>query len=109
GGVHMEVVIAGVRGAMDDAGARWSITWELILCCLRHLSEDDAFATLDAAAPFRRDFIGVGLDSGERGNPPAKFARVFAQARGMGLRAVAHAGEEGPAANVAAAPHVLGA
>jgi adenine deaminase len=108
-GVPMEVVIAGLRGAMDDARARYGITSELILCFLRHLSEDDAFATLDAAAPFRRDFIGVGLDSGERGNPPARFARVFASARSMGLRAVAHAGEEGPAAYVTDALDMLGA
>src|SRR5262249_52769231 len=73
------------------------ISSELILCFLRHLSEDDAFATLHAALPFRRDFIAVGLDSGERGHPPSKFERVFARARAAGLHAVAHAGEEGPA------------
>jgi adenosine deaminase len=108
-GVPMEVVIGGLRAAMDDARARFGITSELILCFLRHLSEEDAFATLEQAAPFRRDFVGVGLDSGERGNPPAKFERVFAQARSMGLRAVAHAGEEGPAAYIWEALDLLGA
>jgi adenine deaminase len=99
-GVPLEVVFGGLRDAMDDAHRRYGITSELILCFLRHLSEAEAFATLDAALPFRRDFIGVGLDSGERGNPPSKFERVFEKARALGLRAVAHAGEEGPASYV---------
>jgi adenosine deaminase len=106
-GIPMEVVIAGLRDAMDDAHRRYGMTSELILCFLRHLSEEDALATLDAALPFRSEFIGVGLDSGERGNPPAKFARVFAKARDLGLRAVAHAGEEGPAAYIKEALDVL--
>jgi len=99
-GIPLEVVFGGLRDAMEDAHRRYGITSELILCFLRHLSEEDAFATLDAALPFRSEFIGVGLDSGERGNPPSKFERVFAKARGLGLRAVAHAGEEGPAAYI---------
>ena len=99
-GIPLEVVFGGLRDAMEDAHRRYGITSELILCFLRHLSEEDAFATLDAALPFRSKFIGVGLDSGERGNPPSKFERVFAKARGLGLRAVAHAGEEGPAAYI---------
>src|SRR5213078_3289884 len=85
-GVAFETVIAGLRDAMEDALRRYGITSELILCFLRHLSEDDALATLDAATAFRSEFIGVGLDSGERGNPPSKFARVFAAARDLGLR-----------------------
>jgi adenosine deaminase len=106
-GVAMATVIGGLRDAMDDARRRYGITSELILCFLRHLSEDDAFATLDAALPFRGDFVGVGLDSGERGNPPSKFARVFAKARELGLRPVAHAGEEGPAAYIHEALELL--
>jgi adenosine deaminase len=99
-GIPMEVIFGGLRDAMADAQRRYGITSELILCFLRHLSEEDALATLDAALPFRSEFIGVGLDSGERGNPPSKFTRVFAKARGLGLRSVAHAGEEGPAAYI---------
>ena len=106
-GVAMEVVIGGLRDAMEDAQRRYGISSELILCFLRHLSEADAFATLDAALPFRSDFIGVGLDSGERGNPPSKFERVFARARGLGLRPVAHAGEEGPAGYIREALDLL--
>jgi adenosine deaminase len=106
-GIAMETVIAGLRDAMDDALRRYGITSELILCFLRHLPEADALATLDAALPFRSEFIGVGLDSGERGNPPAKFERVFAAARHLGLRAVAHAGEEGPAAYIRQALDLL--
>lgn len=108
-GVRMETVIAGLRDAMDDAHRRYGMTSDLILCFLRHLSEEDAFATLEDAMPFLSDIKGVGLDSGEKGNPPAKFARVFAKARSLGLRAVAHAGEEGPAAYITEALDVLGA
>jgi adenosine deaminase len=106
-GIAMEVVIGGLRDAMQDALRRYGISTELILCFLRHLSEADALATLDAALPFRSDFIGVGLDSGERGNPPSKFASAFAKARSLGLHAVAHAGEEGPAAYIREALDLL--
>jgi adenosine deaminase len=106
-GIPMEVVFAGLRDAMDDAHRRYGITSELILCFLRHLSEADAFATLEDALPFRKEFVGVGLDSGERGNPPSKFQRVFAKARSLGLRRVAHAGEEGPAAYIEEALDLL--
>ncbi len=108
---HLDIgtVIGGLRDAMAEAHASYGITSELILCFLRHLSEDDALATLDAALPHREHFIGVGLDSGERGNPPSKFVRVFAKARELGLHAVAHAGEEGPAAYIREALTLLGA
>ena len=106
-GVPMEVILGGLHDAMDDARSRFGITSGLILCFLRHLSEDDALATLEAAIPFRSRLIGVGLDSGERGNPPSKFSNVFAKARALGLRAVAHAGEEGPAAYVTEALDIL--
>src|SRR5688572_9096032 len=106
-GIPLEVVFMGLRDAMEDAHRRYGITSDLILCFLRHLSEEDAFATLDAALPFRSEFVGVGLDSGERGNPPSKFQRVFAKARSLGLRAVAHAGEEGPAAYITEALDLL--
>jgi adenosine deaminase len=95
-GVPMGVVIGGLRRAVDQARSELGINAELILCFLRHLSEDDAIATLEQARPYLGQFIGVGLDSSEVGHPPEKFARVFAQARELGLRAVAHAGEEGP-------------
>jgi adenine deaminase len=96
-GIPMEVIIGGLRDAMADAQKRYDISSSLILCFLRHLSEEDAFATLEAALPFKSEFVGVGLDSGERGNPPRKFVRVFEKAREHGLHSVAHAGEEGPA------------
>ena len=99
-GIPLDAVIGGLRDAAEDALRRYGITSDLILCFLRHLPEQDALATLDAAMPFRRDFIGVGLDSGERDNPPSKFARVFARARALRLHLVAHAGEEGPAAYI---------
>ncbi len=108
-GVAMGTVIGGLRRAIADAHAQYGMTAELILCFLRHLSEEDAFATLEAALPYRDQFVGVGLDSGERGNPPSKFARVFAKARTFGFRLVAHAGEEGPAAYITEALDLLGA
>jgi adenosine deaminase len=98
--IPMEVIIGGLRDGMHDAHKRFGISSSLILCFLRHLSEDDAFATLEMALPYRAEFVGVGLDSGEKGNPPSKFARVFAKAREHGLHIVAHAGEEGPAAYI---------
>jgi adenosine deaminase len=79
----------------------------MILCFLRHLTEDDALATLEQARPFVGELAGVGLDSGERGNPPSKFERVFAAARALGLKPVAHAGEEGPAAYIREALDLL--
>jgi adenosine deaminase len=95
-GVAFETVIAGITRALDDAEARYAMTSRLILCFLRHLSEAEAEATLDEALPFLGRIVGVGLDSSELGHPPAKFERVFARARALGLKLVAHAGEEGP-------------
>ncbi|PZQ23587.1 MAG: adenosine deaminase [Sphingopyxis macrogoltabida] len=99
-GVAFETVIAGIARALDDAKARHGISSKLILCFLRHLSEAEAEATLDAALPWLGRIDGVGLDSSEVGHPPAKFERVFARARDLGLKVVAHAGEEGPPAYV---------
>jgi len=95
-GVPMATVVPGLRRACEQAQVQLGISSHLMLCFLRHLSEADALATLDAALPFKGDFIGVGLDSSELGHPPEKFARVFARCRDLGLRVVAHAGEEGP-------------
>lgn len=106
-GVTMAAVVGGLKRACERAQAELGISSHLILCFLRHLSEDDAFATLEAALPFREQFIGVGLDSSEVGHPPEKFARVFARCRELGLRVVAHAGEEGPPAYIWQALDVL--
>ena len=106
-GVPFEVVIKGLSRACARAKTELGISASLIMCFLRHLSEESAFETLEASLPYREHFIGVGLDSGERGNPPEKFARVFAKCRELGLRLVAHAGEEGPAAYIVDALDVL--
>ncbi len=106
-GVAMKQVILGLAHACHRAHAEWGLQAKLILCFLRHLSEDEAMATLDAALPWREHFIGVGLDSSEQGHPPEKFARVFAHARALGLHVVAHAGEEGPPAYIESALDVL--
>ncbi len=106
-GVAMATILRGLARACREARHTHGIDASLILCFLRHLSEADAFATLEAALPLRDLFVGVGLDSGERGNPPEKFARVFARCGELGLHRVAHAGEEGPAAYIEAALDVL--
>lgn len=95
-GISFDTVMQGLLAGMDDAKARHGITSKLILCFLRHLDEDAAFATLEAAEPWLDSIEGVGLDSSEVGHPPSKFARVFAAAKAKGLKLVAHAGEEGP-------------
>ncbi|WP_448762175.1 adenosine deaminase [Acinetobacter tandoii] len=96
-GVAFETVINGLQRACDDAQTKYGISSHLIMCFLRHLSEEAAFDTLAQAMPFKNQIIGVGLDSSEVGHPPSKFERVFAKAREAGFLVVAHAGEEGPA------------
>jgi len=95
-GVAFATMMAGFNRAMAEAQASWGQSTLLILSFLRHLSEAEALHTLHEAEPFKEQFIAVGLASSELGNPPQKFARLFAQARNQGYRTVAHAGEEGP-------------
>ena len=95
-GIPFEVALRGISEALADGRELLGISSGLILSFLRHLSEEDAFKTLEQAMPFRDAFFAVGLDSSEVGHPPSKFERVFAKARAEGLLAVAHAGEEGP-------------
>ena len=95
-GIPFATVIRGLRSAQEEAKETLDVTSLLILCFLRHLSEEHALRTLDEALPFKEWIAAVGLDSSERGNPPSKFQRVFDRARAEGLLAVAHAGEEGP-------------
>jgi len=99
-GLSTEVVINGLHRACVDARAEFGMSASLILCFLRHLSEKEAFECLEQALPLRDKLLGVGLASSELGHPPEKFARVFAQARALGLRLVAHAGEEAPPAYI---------
>ena len=95
-GIPFEAAITGISTALRDGRVQLGITGGLILSFLRHLSEEEAFQTLQQAMPFRDQFFAVGLDSSEKGHPPSKFERVFAKARAEGFLAVAHAGEEGP-------------
>ena len=99
-GIPFATVINGITQALRDGEAQLGITSQLILCFLRHLSEADAFDTLQQVEPYLQQIIAVGLDSSEQGHPPEKFSRVFAKARELGLKTVAHAGEEGPAAYI---------
>jgi adenosine deaminase len=95
-GLPFSVAVEGLLSGMAEAERSLGITSKLILCFLRHLDEDAAFATLRAAEPWLDRIVGVGLDSSEVGHPPSKFARVFKAAGEHGLKLVAHAGEEGP-------------
>jgi adenosine deaminase len=99
-GIRFATVIDGISAALENGARALGISHRLIMCFLRHLSEDAAFATLAEALAYRDRIAAVGLDSSEVGHPPSKFARVFAAAREAGFRAVAHAGEEGPPAYV---------
>ena len=99
-GIPFATVIDGIHAALEGGERDFGISFRLILCFLRHLSEEAAFATLAQALPYRDRIAAVGLDSSEVGHPPAKFARVFAEARKAGFLTVAHAGEEGPPAYV---------
>jgi len=95
-GVPMKAVLEGIAAGLEEGERKYGVSSRLIVCFLRHLSEADALTTLKEALPFRKLFHGVGLDSSEKGHPPAKFQRVFERARAEGLVAFAHAGEEGP-------------
>ncbi len=95
--VSFETVVNGISQALKDGESQLGITSKLIMCFLRHLSEEAAFDTLTQAEPFLDQIIGIGLDSSEKGHPPEKVSRVFAKARELGFLTVAHAGEEGPA------------
>lgn len=108
-GVSFDVMMQGLTRAKHDAHQTWGIHAQYIMCFLRHLSEQEAFDTLQASLPWRDHFIGVGLDSSETGHPPEKFTRVFAACAQHGLHRVAHAGEEGPAQYVRDAIELLGA
>jgi len=107
-GIAFSTVISGLHRAITDAGRELGVKASLIMCFLRHLDETAAQRTLDGALAFRDKIVGVGLDSSEAGNPPSKFARVFARARDAGFFLTAHAGEEGPPSYVWEALDLLG-
>ncbi len=106
-GVPFAAIINGLDRALADARAQFGMTGGLIMCFLRHLSEEEAFVALEQSLPHRDRIIGIGLDSSESGHPPEKFARVFARCRELGFHLVAHAGEEGPPAYIETALDLL--
>jgi adenosine deaminase len=108
-GVPFETVVSGIHRALEVGHRKLGITSKLILCFVRHLSEERALETLEQALPFKHRIVGVGLDSSELGHPPEQFVAVFARAREEGFRVVAHAGEEGPPDYVSQALDLLGA
>ena len=106
-GISFATAFNGIRRALADGEREFGITHRLILCFLRHLSAEAAMQTLEQALPYKDAIVAVGLDSSERGHPPAKFEAVFARARGEGFLTVAHAGEEGPPAYIVEALDLL--
>ena len=106
-GLPFATVIDGLWASVQRADRRYGVTAKLIMCFLRDLTEESAFATLEQALPYGERIVGVGLDSAEVGHPPSKFARVFERALAEGWKTVAHAGEEGPPAYVREALDVL--
>ncbi|MBT3359970.1 MAG: adenosine deaminase [Rhodospirillales bacterium] len=95
-GIAFETALDGICGALEEGETRFGISYRLIMCFLRHLSEEDGFRVLDMARDHKDRILGVGLDSSELGHPPEKFERLFAACRAEGFKLVAHAGEEGP-------------
>ena len=106
-GVPFETIVSGIAEALADGKGKLGITSRLIMCFLRHLSEESAIETLKSSEQFTDVIYGVGLDSAEMGNPPEKFINVFRKAKGMGYKLVAHAGEEGPASYIWSSLDVL--
>jgi adenine deaminase len=106
-GIEFYTVISGIYAALEFAQENYDMSFRLIMCFLRHLSEEAAFVTLQQAEPFRNKLFAVGLDSSECGHPPSKFQRVFSAARNQGYRCVAHAGEEGPPSYIREAVELL--
>jgi adenine deaminase len=106
-GLSSDLVINGLHRACMDAPSQFDMSASLILCFLRHLSEEEAFEALEQALPHRDKIVGIGLASSELGHPPEKFAKVFARCRELGFRLVAHAGEEGPPAYIWSALDIL--
>jgi adenosine deaminase len=106
-GIDFSTVINGIASALHKAKQELGITSQVIMCFLRHLSEEQAIETLQQALPYKDLIIGVGLDSSEQGHPPEKFKTVFRQAKELGFLTVAHAGEEGPAQNIIDAMDLL--
>jgi adenosine deaminase len=99
-GVPLGTVIGGLAASLDHSEERFGVSTALILCFLRDETAESALATLEDAKPYLHRIVAVGLDSAEVGHPPSKFVEVYERARELGLRAVAHAGEEGPPAYV---------
>ncbi len=95
-GVDFDVVINGIYRALEKARSEFNMSFRLIMSYLRHLSEEEAFETLESSLPYKNWIDGVGLDSSELGNPPSKFVNVFKASAEHGYKLVAHAGEEGP-------------
>ncbi|WP_263832166.1 adenosine deaminase [Sulfurospirillum oryzae] len=106
-GIAFKTVVEGITKALQKAEKELGISSFLIMCFLRHLSEAEAFETLKQSLPFKDKILGIGLDSSEVGHPPSQFERVFEEARKIGYKIVAHAGEEGDSSYIWEAINLL--
>src|SRR5690606_32964460 len=106
-GIGFDIFMPGFLRAIEQAKQQWGQSCLLIMCFLRHLPEQSALDTLQQAQPYLAHIEAVGLDSSELGHPPEKFTQAFAEAKKLGLKAVAHAGEEGPPEYIWSAINIL--
>ena len=95
-GIDFDKVINGIFNAFKKGEKEFGLSFKIIMCFLRHLSEKECFTILDKALAHKDKIFGVGLDSSETGNPPKKFEKLFKKAIENEFITVAHAGEEGP-------------
>ena len=95
-GISFDIIINGIYKALEKAEKEFGLSFKIIMCFLRHLSEEECFKILDQALLHKDKIFGVGLDSSEMGNPPKKFEKLFKKAAEYDFATVAHAGEEGP-------------
>ncbi|WP_217211266.1 adenosine deaminase [Streptomyces sp. AC550_RSS872] len=107
-GLELGTVVEGLWRALGNSAAGHGVSTRLIMCFLRDDSAESAMATLRAAEPYLDRIVGIGLDSAEVGHPPVKFREVYEAAAALGLRRVAHAGEEGPPEYITEALDILG-
>jgi len=89
-GVSFDTVISGLRRAQIEAEFNLGVHSSLVMCFLRDFQAEYAMATLLESLPYRQWIIGVGLDSDENGNPPEKFAAVYARAKAEGYLLTMH-------------------
>ncbi|MDR3551418.1 MAG: adenosine deaminase [Candidatus Babeliales bacterium] len=94
--INPDVVVYGIHKGLLEGFRLYGITGSIILCFLRHLSEDEAFKTFSMIEKnYKKLILIIGLAALEKDNPVVKFARVFQKAKKDGYHCVAHIAELG--------------